>query len=83
MNGIKEMSETANKATREQLEANIKISHNWKTAVASGTFAGAQALHIATLLDFLANENAKAVKVYESEFPADVQWNQSGKGPVG
>lgn len=73
------MEKVAGKPTREQLEANVKISHNWKTAVASGTFAGAQALHIATLLDFLQNENKKAMEAYEAEFAAHPEW---GRKPI-
>ena len=86
MNSIKEMMEAAQtnsnpahepqKPTREQLEANIKISHNWMTAVGSGTYHGNQSLHIATLLDFLQTENKKAVSAYEAAFPADVKFEK-------
>jgi len=66
------------KPTREQLEANIKISHNWITAIRSGTFAGAQSLHVATLLDFLGKQHEDAVKSYEAAFPAQPEF---GKKP--
>ncbi len=71
---IKTMIGEIQKPTRDQLEANIKISHNWKTAVASGTFAGAQSLHIATLLDFLQTQHNEAVKAYEAAFPAQPEF---------
>lgn len=60
--------------TREQMEGKVKAFHNWRTAVRSGTFAGAQALHIAKLLDLLDGEHAMAVSEYESAFPAQPQW---------
>jgi hypothetical protein len=63
------------KPSRAQLEANVKISHNWKTAVASGTFSGHQALHIATLIDFLEKQNAEAIKVFEAESLAHPEWS--------
>ena len=64
------------KPTRDQLEANVKISHNWKTAVASGTYSGHQALHIATLLDFLTSENVKAVAAFEAEYKIHPEWKK-------
>ena len=67
------------KPSREQLEANVQISHNWHTAVASGQFQGAQALHIATLLDFLSKQNAEATKIWEAEFAAHPEW---GRKPI-
>lgn len=62
------------KPTKDQLEANIKISHNWATAVRSGTFSGAQSLHVATLLDFLMSENKKALMAYEQEALTHPEW---------
>ena len=77
-NSAVDMVETV-KPSREQLEANVQISHNWRTAVASGQFQGAQALHIATLLDFLSKQNAEATKIWEAEFAAHPEW---GRKPI-
>ena len=76
--GIKDMMEKVAKPTRDQLEANIKVSHNWITAVSSGTFNGAACLHIATLLDFLQQQNKLAVKDFEAMYPpaATPEWTK-------
>jgi hypothetical protein len=76
MEKIEKMIEAKNEMTREQLQANVQISHNWKTAVASGEFKGSVSLHIATLLDFLENENKKAIAAYEAAFPATPEFGR-------
>jgi hypothetical protein len=78
MNDIKEMMEKVQKPTRDQLEANIKISHNWITAIRAGNYGGKDVLHIATLLDFLQNQHNNAVKDFEAQFPpaAAPQWEK-------
>lgn len=83
--GIAEMMNKVQKPTRDQMEANIKISHNWITAVRAGTYSGKDTLHIATLLDFLQNQNLQAVKDYEAQFPAAAapEWKGSDKVAVG
>ena len=70
MTDTKTMMEKLQSPTKEQLEANIKVSHNWMTAVRSGTFQGHQAIHIATLLDFLETQNRASVKEFEAMMPA-------------
>ena len=54
----------------KELEQNIKIAHNWMTALRSGTFKGQECLHIATLLDFLQVQHDSAVKAFEAMHPA-------------
>lgn len=66
--------------SRNELEANIKVSHNWITAVNSGEFKGSASLHIATLLDFLQKQHDSAVAQYEKQSPAQPEWKD--KGPV-
>ena len=82
MNGVKDMmggvAEKVNKPKREELEANIKISQNWITAVKAGNFPGAFAMDIGMLLGFLANQNELAKKDYEAMFPP-AEW---GKKPA-
>lgn len=73
---LKDLIDEKNQLTREQLQANVQISHNWKTAVASGEYKGAVSLHIATLLDFLEKEHVKAVAAYEAAFPAQPQFGR-------
>ena len=58
--------------TREQMENNIKAAHNWRTAVAAGQYKGHEALHIATLLDFLNVQHRLSTEAYESAFPKNV-----------
>lgn len=60
--------------SRNELEANIKVSHNWITAVNSGTFHGAASLHIATLLDFLQKQHDAAVAQYEKQSAGHPEW---------
>ena len=76
MKSTEQMMTDLQTPNREQLEANIKISHNWITALRSGTFSGGVALHIATLLDFLEKQNSEAVKTYESTFQKVPDWSK-------
>lgn len=65
--------------SREQLEGNIKISHNWMTAVRAGTYKGHEALHIATLLDFLQKQHDQARLDYEAESLQHPEWGKDKK----
>lgn len=60
--------------TREQLENNIKAFHNFRTAVMSGTFAGAQAVHITNLLMLLDAEHDENVRKYQEALKAHPEW---------
>ena len=62
--------------SRQELEANIKIAHNWITAVSSGTYQGHQSLHIATLLDFLKQQHDKNVQLFEAEVVKHPEWKK-------
>lgn len=66
--------------TREHLENSIKAFHNFRTAVRSGTFAGAASIHVAALLGLLDAEHDNAVKNYEAAFPVDPQWGKKHEG---
>ena len=81
MTDTKTMMEKLQAPTRAQLQANIQISHNWMTAVRSGTFPGHASLHVATLLDFLEKQNAEATKAYEAESLSHPEWGT--KEPTG
>ena len=70
MTDTKTMMDKLQAPTKAQLEANIQVSHNWMTAVRAGTFPGHTAIHIATLLDFLEQQNKACVKEYETLHPA-------------
>jgi hypothetical protein len=78
MTGVKEtMEEVQQKElgeSRQQLEMNIKIAHNWRTAVSAGMFSGRDWMHIATLLDFLQKQHDESVKQYETKFPATPEY---------
>ena len=80
--GIKDMVKDLGKKaitptpTRDQLEANIKISHNWITAIRSGQFAGGVSLHVATLLDFLQKQNEQATAEYEAAAASHPEWGK-------
>jgi hypothetical protein len=67
--------------SREFLEGRVKMIHNFKTAVRSGTFAGAQAEHIAVLLNVLEQDYQSAVKAYEAAAATHPEWGQ--KQPAG
>lgn len=73
------MDKIQGRPSREQLENNVKVFHNFRTAVRSGTFAGAQAPHIAALLSLLDHEHDDNMKKYEAESLAHPEW--SGKKP--
>lgn len=60
--------------TREQLENKVKAFHNFLTALRSGTFNGAQCIHIAALGNLLEQEYAQAVKDYEGAAAAHPEW---------
>lgn len=60
--------------TREQYENKIKAFHNFLTAVRSGTFNGAQAIHIAALSNLLEQEYAQAVRDFEGAAVEHPEW---------
>jgi hypothetical protein len=62
--------------TRGQMENNIKAAHNWRTAVAAGTFKGHECIHIATLLDFLNVQHKISTEQYEAAFTKDVSFER-------
>ena len=57
--------------SREQLETSIKALHNYRTAVAAGTFSGHQSRYIAGLLELLDHEHNAAARLYAERFPAE------------
>ena len=79
--GTKEMMEKLQgKPSRQELEANIKIAHNWMTAVRGGTYQGHQTIHIATLLDFLERQHSENVKRFDAEFAVHPEWAKKEDG---
>ena len=62
--------------SREQLEASIKALHNYRTAVAAGTFSGREARYIAGLLELLDHEHNSAARLYAERFPAPAEAKQ-------
>ncbi len=65
--------------TREQLEGDVKASHNWATAVRAGTYQGHVAVHIAQLLLFLDTEHEKAKQRYEAAVVKNPEWGTGSK----
>ena len=62
--------------TREQHENKIKVFQNFLTALGSGTFSGAQCIHIAALGNLLQQEYAQAVKDYEAAAATRPEWGR-------
>ena len=61
-------------ATRDEHQAKIKSFSNWISAVQEGTYRGADALHIATLLNLLTAERDQALKDFEKESLTHPAW---------
>lgn len=59
-----------------ELENKIKAMHNFRTALRSGTFAGAVAHHIAALANLLDNEHDSAVEQYEADMAVHPEWGR-------
>jgi hypothetical protein len=60
--------------TRDQLQADVRISAAWRDAVKAGTFAGKDAESIATLVQFLQDQHEKALTRYEEAAKSRPEW---------
>lgn len=60
--------------TRDQLQADVRISAAWRDAVKKGTFCGADAEAIGGLVHFLNDQHEKALTRYEEASKLRPEW---------
>lgn len=73
-NVAEEVKELAKPLTRDQLEANVKVSMEWIKAIRAGTYPGSFVAEIAGLVGFLTNQHQLALADYEKESFKHPEW---------